>query len=147
MKSWRVLVGALVLIGACKDHEFHPPDKQERVSAAEQEYRAAAFDTIRWESEQSRLTQGNAVYAEKCRKCHGQLGEGGTEYARQQNLNPPSLVTPDWPYATHIDSVRHRIYVGHESGMPTFGIAGLTAREIDAVAFYVLEQLRPDALR
>ena len=136
---------ALLMLGACKDHEFHPPDKQERVAAAEAEYSPAAYDTIAWSSQDARLAEGNSVYATKCRKCHGPFGEGGTEYARDQNVAPPSLIAPDWPYASSIDSVRHRIFVGHEAGMPTFGVGGITPREIDAVAHYVLAQLRPDA--
>ena len=54
---------------------------------------------------------------------------------------------PDWPYAASLDSVRHRIFVGHEEGMPTWGVAGITPREIDGVAYYILNGLRPDALR
>jgi hypothetical protein len=30
--------------------------------------------------------------------------------------------------------------------MPTWGVAGITPREIDAVAFYILERLRPEML-
>jgi mono/diheme cytochrome c family protein len=147
MKPYAVLLMAAAALSACKEHEFQPPDKQQKVEAAEQEFSAIAFDTIRWESDQVRLVEGNAVYAAKCRKCHGPLGEGNTDYARQQKLNPPSLVAPDWPYAGSIDSVRHRTFVGHEAGMPTFGVAGITPREIDAVSHYILVQLRPDALR
>jgi hypothetical protein len=74
------------------------------------------------------------------------MGEGGTDYAREQNLKPPSLVRADWPHASSIDSVRRRIFAGHPSGMPTWGVAGLSAREIDAVAYYIIEQLRRDAM-
>jgi mono/diheme cytochrome c family protein len=42
--------------------------------------------------------------------------------------------------------VRRRIFTGHPAGMPTWGVAGIPAREIDAVAAYILEQLRPDVL-
>ena len=45
-----------------------------------------------------------------------------------------------------IDSVRHRVFVGHVAGMPQWGVAGIANREIDAVAFYVLERLRPEIL-
>ena len=44
------------------------------------------------------------------------------------------------------DSVRRRVFVGHVAGMPTWGVAGITQREIDAVSFYVLESLRPEVL-
>jgi len=138
-----VLLAAVTLAG-CKGHEFHPPDKEERVAAAEADYAPARFDSIQWSSADARLAEGNNVYAAKCRKCHGPTGEGATEYAQEQKLAPPSLVAPDWKYAGSIDSVRHRIFVGHASGMPSFGIGAISPREIDAAAHYVLEQLRPD---
>lgn len=137
---------AVVLLTACKDHEFEPPDRDQRVAEAGRRYSPARFDTIAWDSAGARLTEGNLVYASSCRKCHGPMGEGGTDYAREQKLEPPSLVRADWPHASSIDSVRHRIFVGHSSGMPTWGVAGLSAREIDAVAYYIIEQMRPDAL-
>jgi mono/diheme cytochrome c family protein len=143
MRRSLVLLTAMAL-GACKGHEFHPPDKTERVTAAEQNYQPATFDSIQWASPAARLSEGNNVYASKCRKCHGPTGEGDTEYAHEQKLEPPSLVAADWKYATSIDSVRHRIFVGHASGMPSFGMGAITPREIDAAAHYILEQLRPD---
>jgi hypothetical protein len=42
-------------------------------------------------------------------------------------------------------AVRRRIFTGHPAGMYTWGIAGISPREIDAVAHYILERLRPDA--
>ena len=137
---------AVVLFTACKGHEFEPPDREQRVADAEGRYSATRFDSIKWDSAGARLTEGNLVYASHCRKCHGPMGEGGTDYALEQKLEPPSLVRADWPHASSIDSVRHRIFVGHPSGMPTWGVAGLSAREIDAVAYYIIEQLRGDAL-
>jgi mono/diheme cytochrome c family protein len=143
----KVLVALTVVLStACKGHEFEPPDRKQRVTEAERRYMPARFDTIQWDSAGARLTEGNLVYAASCRKCHGPLGEGGTDYAREQNLDPPSLVRADWPHAASIDSVRHRIFVGHPSGMPTWGVAGLSPREIDAVAYYIIEQLRVDAV-
>ena len=86
----------------------------------------------------TRARRGNEVFASKCRNCHGTVGEGATEYARERDLDVPSLVTADWPFAESMDSVRHRIFVGHELGMPTWGVAGISPREIDGAAFYVL---------
>lgn len=81
----------------------------------------------------------------ECRRCHGPLGRGDTEYARARGVEVPSLVEPDWPLA-ELDSVRRAIYVGHEAGMPTFGARDLDSREIDAAAAYVLLTLRPEIL-
>lgn len=130
----------------CQEQEFEPPDRGERVEEAERVYSEALFDTIAWPSDSIRATEGNGVFSAKCRQCHGSFGRGGTEYAADRDLDVPSLVEPDWEYAGDPDAVRHRIFVGHPEGMPTWGVAGISPREIDATAFYILEWLRPDVL-
>ena len=85
------------------------------------------------------------AYAEQCGRCHGTLGQGDTDYARARDLAVPSLVEPDWAFES-IDSLRRRIYAGHESGMPVFGDGTLDPREIDAAAGYILLGLRPEIL-
>jgi len=136
----------LAATASCQKYEFEPPDRQERVQAAEVTYSPALFDTIAWDTDEARALEGSEVFAAKCRNCHGTLGEGDTEYGRMRKLTVPSLVEADWPYAASIDSVRHRIFVGHEAGMPTWGVAGITPREIDGVALYLLEHLRREML-
>lgn len=142
--SFSVLSLAL-LTAACGDHEFEPPDRSVRVQRAADAFTVAIFDTVHWADEATRQSEGNAVYAEECRRCHGTLGEGSTDYARQRGLEVPSLVTPEWPFAD-ADSLRRMIFVGHESGMPVYGDGDLSAREIDATAAYILRTLRPDVL-
>lgn len=140
-------LGLLVGLCACGGHaEFDPPDREARLLDAEARFEEVRFDEVAWESDEVRARTGNEVYARECRNCHGTLGHGDTEYARARRLSVPSLVESDWSMAGSLDSVRHRVFVGHLSGMPTWGVAGITAAEIDAVAFYVLERLRPDAL-
>jgi len=139
-----VTLVALGAIAACGEHEFHPPDREAQVAAADSLYAAISFDTIGWESPAARLASGNEVYAVHCRRCHGTLGEGDSPYAREQELDVPSLVEPDWALADSLDAVRHRIFVGHAAGMPTWGVARLTPRQIDAAAHYVLNGLRTD---
>lgn len=136
------LVCALAL-GACGEHEFHPPDREEQVQVATERFEQADFDTIAWPDSVTRMRTGNELFAASCRKCHGPLGEGGTEYARSQGLEVPSLVRADWPYES-LDAVRERVFAGHPEGMPTWGIGRLTLREIDAVAWYVHHGLRPE---
>ena len=137
---------AVTSVVACKGHEFEPPDRREQIGEAAAAYQLADFDTLTWESDSVRVFEGNVVFASKCRNCHGSLGQGDTEYARQRELEPPSLVEAGWRYANQPDSVRRRIFIGHVDGMPTWGIAGLSIREIDAVTHYVLDELRPDVL-
>lgn len=130
----------------CGEHEFDAPSRAERVEEAAERFDAASFDTIAWADEAQRMLEGNAVYAAECRRCHGPLGRGDTEYARVNDLDVPSLVEPDWDFADDPTAVRRRIFTGHEAGMPTWGVAGITPREIDAVAAYLTESLRPEVL-
>ena len=140
------LFAPVLLAAGCKGHEFHPPNKEERVAQADSIYPSMRFDTIQWASDSMRLAMGNEVYAAKCDKCHGPTGEGGTEYAKSQHLEPKSLVRADWPYGTDREAVRRRIFTGHSDGMPTWGVGtGVTPRDIDAVASYIVERLRPEA--
>jgi mono/diheme cytochrome c family protein len=131
---------------ACTEHEFEPPDQEARVRQADSLYAIERWDTIAWLSDSMRAFEGNVVFSSYCRRCHGPLGEGGTEYAAERELEVPSLVEPDWRWADQPDSVRHRIYVGHAHGMPIWGVAGITLREIDAASYYLLEVLRPEVL-
>lgn len=144
----RLATAALVaaLLGACQEREIETRSRAERVEEAEALFDPALFDTIAWADQELRIQQGNAVYAAECRRCHGTLGEGDTEYAREQELDVPSLVEPDWEYGGDPAAVRRRIFTGHEAGMPTWGVAGITPREIDAVAAYLTEDLRPEVL-
>lgn len=131
-------------LGGC-EQEFEPPDPAVRVERAAASYSPALFDTITWENPETRIEQGNTAYAEQCRRCHGTVGRGETDYARARDLTVPSLVEPDWAFAD-LDSLRRRIYTGHASGMPVFGDGTLDPRQIDATAAYVLLGLRPEML-
>jgi mono/diheme cytochrome c family protein len=90
--------------------------------------------------------EGNLVYASHCRSCHGTVGEGGTDYALERGLEVPSLVDPAPLRGNVRDSVLEIIYTGHVRGMPTWGVAGISPREIDAVTYYLLQVLRPEVL-
>ena len=139
-----VAVAAGAVLAACHQ-EFEPPDRAERVDRAAARYSSVLFDSVSWIADDARLTAGNEVYAGRCRRCHGTLGRGETDYAGERGLTVPSLVAPEWRYAD-LDSLRRKIYVGHESGMPVYGDGELELREIDATAAYILLTLRPDVL-
>jgi hypothetical protein len=142
----RLLAAAAVLMAAaCEKHEFEPPDRAARVAHAEELITPEMFDTVGWVNEDARVFFGNNVYAAHCRGCHGYLGRGDTEYAREHRIEVPSLVRPDWPY-TDMQAMRRSIFTGHPAGMPTWGVAGITPREIDAVSYYILNVLRPEVL-
>jgi mono/diheme cytochrome c family protein len=147
MRITRALLAtaALLVSTSCEKHDFEPPSRMERMIAADSTFTPELFDTIAWESEQARAFEGNNAYAANCRACHGYLGAGDTDYAREYHIPVPSLVRPEWPYAD-VAAMRHRIFTGHPTGMPTWGVAGITPREIDAVSYYILHVLRPEVL-
>ena len=138
---------AALSAAACQQHEFEPPSQEERVERADSLYSLyspALFDTVTWANDSIRFLEGNLVYSSECRDCHGPLGEAGTDYARERNLAVPSLVEPDWEYGGDVEALRRQIFIGHPEGMPSWGVARVTPREIDAVAHYILEGLRGD---
>lgn len=144
-----VSLGALVATAAlvaCSEKTFDPPDRGTQVARADSAFSMTLFDSIGWASDSIRALDGNVVYATYCRNCHGPLGAGGTEYARGRRLEVPSLVEAEWRFADSRDSILHRVFVGHAAGMPTWGVAGISPREMDAVAFYLTEVLRPEVL-
>lgn len=130
----------------CGDHEFHPPSEEERRVVADTAYSPALFDSISWGSEAERLQAGNLVFADECRRCHGPVGRGDTDYAREHDLDVPSLVNRDWELKGDVEGVRRVIFTGHLGGMPAWGVVELTPREIDAAADYLVNQLRPEVL-
>jgi len=140
-------LGALALLFACEKHEFEPPSREAQVAQADSLYTPALFDTIAWASDSARTFEGNNVFASYCRKCHGPTGEGGaTAYAESRGLQVPSLVRSDWAAGSDVEAVQRRIFDRHPAGMPTWGVAGITPREIDAVAHYIVNDLRPEVL-
>lgn len=141
-----ILLAATLILAGCEEHEFHPPDRAEHVARADSAYDTAGFDSIAWSSDADRIAAGNLVYADDCRRCHGPLGKGDTEYAASREMDVPSLVEPDWEYGDDIDAVRRRIFTGHPDGMPTWGVGRLSARQVDAVAYYLVAQLRTEVL-
>jgi len=148
MRRGGALLGlALVaLLGGCDKHRFEPPSRAKQVAEADLLYSPAIFDTIAWPSDSARAFEGNNVFASHCRKCHGPEGRGGTAYAENRGLTVPSLVRPDWEAGSDVEAVRHRIFDGHAAGMPTWGVAGISPREVDAVAHYIVDVLRPEML-
>lgn len=136
----------LIVLAAC-GHHFEPPDRGERIARAEAAFSSRLFDSVTWESDAARALEGNEVYAARCRRCHGTLGDGATDYAEARGLDVPSLVHSEWAYTDDLESLRRRIFVGHEDGMPSGGLGALSPREMDGAAYYVLAQLRPDVLQ
>lgn len=116
--------------------------RADSVRLAIEQYDPAAFDTIQWSSWEERVKRGETVWRWSCAKCHGAGGTGEGDLAEDYGFDMPNLVAEGWQYAGQPDSVRRRIYVGHESEMPSWGLYGLSYRDVDATVEYILGVLR-----
>ena len=152
---WRLAVPSVAVVAlACGGGEETPEQAVERLRAAradsvamaEAAYDAGGFDTISWATAEERVERGRVVWQFSCAKCHGPGGMGTGELAQEWGLAMPDLTAPDWEYAGDVEAIRHRIFVGHESEMPNWGLHGLKYRDIDAVTAYIVNGLRGDPL-
>lgn len=119
------------------------PSAADSVLMAAAQYDPAHFDTIQWESDTAAIVRGSVVFSYSCAKCHGPSGDGGENWVtRGDTLETPSFHAEDWKYADDPAALRKLIYTGREGGMPHWGLAGLQYRDVDAVARFILEDLR-----
>lgn len=116
--------------------------RADSVRQAEAAFDATAFDTISWNTPEERIERGAVVWNFSCRKCHGDQGLGDGELARVEELTMPMITDAEWEYADDVPAIRRRIFTGHESEMPSWGLYGLKYRDIDAVAYYIEDVLR-----
>jgi mono/diheme cytochrome c family protein len=107
-------------------------------------FNAATFDTIAWIAPDSALVRGQTVYRFSCQRCHGFIGRGDGDLATEHGIEMPDLTVASWPYEGDLPALRERIFVGHESEMPNWGLHGLAYRDVDAVAHHILEVIRAD---
>ncbi len=105
----------------------------------------AAFDTITWKNQQEAIERGGLVYRISCSKCHGDGGRGNGNFVLQgDTLRPPSFLGKDWRFAADPMGLRKQIFTGNVAGMPYWGLVGLKYRDLDAVARYITDFLRPN---
>lgn len=116
--------------------------RAESLAVAEASFDPAAYDTIRWSSDFARAERGSVVWESSCAKCHGADGAGGGELAVEHDLHVPSFVEAGWLYAGDVPQIRYRTFVGHGATMPSWGLHELSPRDVDAVAFFILERLQ-----
>jgi mono/diheme cytochrome c family protein len=116
--------------------------RADSMARAEAMYDAAVFDTLTWEDDNARWERGGVVWSFTCQRCHGADGKGQGEDAVKFEITVPDLTGPDWQYADDLPAIRHRIFVGHESEMPSMGLIGLSYPDVDAAAHYVHDLLR-----
>lgn len=142
---------AVSLLAACggeppaQEPVQQAPGRADSVAIAMAAFDAAAFDTITWETRQAALERGSIVFRVSCSKCHGDGGRGNGNFVMGgDTLRPPSFLATDWRFASDPVGLRQAIYTGNVAGMPYWGLVGLKYRDLDAVALYIVEFLRPN---
>lgn len=143
--------GTALLVGAVAACEGAPPAEEvpqgptaeDSVQMAAQQFDASAFDTIAWDSAGAAHQRGSIVFTYSCAKCHGPRGFGdGGFIAEGDTLHPPSFHRAAFPFDGDLEGLRLQIYTGRPGGMPHWGLVGLDYRDVDAVARYILDELR-----
>lgn len=118
--------------------------RADSVSVALLTFDETVFDTLAWPSGEEMLERGRVVFEISCTKCHGPTGAGDGNFVfRGDTLSPPSWLGADWRLANRPIRLRRYIFSGSVAGMPYWGLVGLNYRDIDAVASYILQVLRP----
>lgn len=153
----RKLAGLMVVLllgpGACSggEEEAEPQipraealraARADSVARATALYDATVFDTLTWASSNARWERGGVVWSFTCARCHGSDGAGKGSDAVNFNISVPDLTAADWPFADDIPAIRERIFVGHDTEMPSMGLIGLAYPDVDASAHYINDLLR-----
>ena len=144
------LLLAFAWLGACggevpQEEVPEGPSRADSVGLAEAAFDATVFDTIAWDGDQTAIDRGGLVYRISCSKCHGDGGRGNGNFVFQgDTLRPPSFLTTDWQYAEDGIGLREKIFSGNVAGMPYWGLVGLRYKDVDAVAEYIVDFLRPN---
>ena len=141
---------AFAWLGACggdapqEEVPAQGPTRADSVGLAVAAFDATLFDTISWETEQAAIDRGGLVYRISCSKCHGDAGRGNGNFVLQgDTLRPPSFLATDWRFVDDGPGLRQQIFTGTAAGMPYWGLLGQSNRDIDAVATYITDYLRP----
>jgi len=146
MRLFAVSLAAVFLTVGCGGGE--PPAQEvaegpDSAAMAQEAYDPTMFDTVSWESQDAAVERGQVVYRFSCMKCHGEKGLGDAAFVRGgDTLRPPSFREPDWSYADDKEGIREQVFVGTAETMPHWGLVGLTPRDVDAVAIYIMDGLR-----
>lgn len=116
--------------------------RADSVARAQEMFDATVFDTLTWESDNARWERGGVVWSFTCQRCHGADGRGQGEDAVKFDIAVPDLIDPAWQYADDLPAIRHVIFVGHDTEMPSMGLIGLSYPDVDAAAHYINDLLR-----
>ncbi|MGD2067652.1 MAG: cytochrome c [Gemmatimonadota bacterium] len=143
-RLWPLMVAvATACTGGDQDGTEAEIPAVDSTAMAAEAFDPAGFDTVSWESSEAAIARGGVVYSYSCARCHGLKGFGDGGFVRNgEVLTPPSFHQANWEYADDPAALREMIFTGGENGMPHWGLEGLKYRDVDAVARYILENLR-----
>lgn len=116
--------------------------RADSVAQAMDLFDATVFDTLTWENDNARWERGGVVWSFTCTRCHGADGAGKGPDAENFDIAVPDMTTADWQFADDVPGIREKIFVGHESEMPSMGLIGLSYKDVDAAAHYINDLLR-----
>lgn len=118
-------MGYFLFSGWSQEAEFE--QQMDAYEAAHRQPETAAA-AVAAPSREELLAKGAALYAKRCRACHGAEGKGGVG---------PDLTQAGYHYGRDLETVTASIRGGRPGGMPAFGDQ-LSGGEIDALATFVL---------
>ncbi len=79
-----------------------------------------------------RIEAGKAVFAENCASCHGEAGQGNTDFGA------PDLTDQFWIYGGDLQSIYTSVWSGRQGHMPSWE-ARLSAVERKILALYLVD--------
>lgn len=140
---WAAALATGAVLTGCETAEQRPGPAGEETARAAVAYDPAAYDTVRWASDEEALTRGRDIFNWACAECHGPEGRGdGGRVVDGDTLRPPSFLDPGWPYADDPDALHQKVFVGNDLGMPHWGLRQMRPRDIVAVERYIRLELR-----
>lgn len=116
--------------------------RADSVAQATNMFDPTVFDTLTWDNDNARWERGGVVWSFTCQRCHGADGAGKGPDAETFDIAVPDMTVADWAYAGDVPGIRERIFVGHDSEMPSMGLIGLSYSDVDAAAHYIDDLLR-----
>ena len=119
-----ITVGVIEVTGCSK--ESTPPTSQSGTSQAPA---AGTAGTV--SPETILIAEGEAIFKEMCKSCHGSRGNG------RGSRSGPSLQRPELTYGRTSEAITRSIRDGRPGGMPSFSHV-FSPKQLEAISSYVM---------